>query len=35
MHRAAVAEMIFVLEPNKKREAIKLIEDSTNNPAPM
>ncbi|KAH8514435.1 hypothetical protein H0E87_007314, partial [Populus deltoides] len=35
MHRAAVAEMLFVLEPNKKREAIKLIEDSTNNPAPI
>ncbi|XP_011000818.1 PREDICTED: N-alpha-acetyltransferase 16, NatA auxiliary subunit-like [Populus euphratica] len=35
MHRAAVAEMLFVLEPNKKHEAIKLIEDSTNNPAPI
>ncbi|KAJ6947281.1 N-terminal acetyltransferase A complex auxiliary subunit NAA15-like [Populus alba x Populus x berolinensis] len=34
MHRAAVAEMLSVLEPNKKLEAVKLIEDSTNNPAP-
>ncbi|KAJ6963431.1 N-terminal acetyltransferase A complex auxiliary subunit NAA15-like [Populus alba x Populus x berolinensis] len=33
-HRAAVAEMLSVLEPNKKLEAVKLIEDSTNNPAP-
>nr|GEV96903.1 N-terminal acetyltransferase A complex auxiliary subunit NAA15-like isoform X2 [Tanacetum cinerariifolium] len=33
MHRAAVAEMIFCLEPNKKAEAIKLIEESSNNPA--
>ncbi|PWA64291.1 tetratricopeptide repeat (TPR)-containing protein [Artemisia annua] len=32
MHRAAVAEMIFCLEPNKKVEAIKLIEESSNNP---
>ncbi|KAA8541840.1 hypothetical protein F0562_022992 [Nyssa sinensis] len=31
MHRAAGAEMLFVLEPNKKVEAIKLIEDSSNN----
>ncbi|XP_073292059.1 N-terminal acetyltransferase A complex auxiliary subunit NAA15-like [Primulina huaijiensis] len=30
-HRAAVAEMIFVTEPNKKDEAINLIEESTNN----
>ncbi|KAF9690047.1 hypothetical protein SADUNF_Sadunf01G0155300 [Salix dunnii] len=35
MHRAAVAEMLYVLEPNKKLEAVKLIEDSTNNPAPI
>jgi len=35
IHRAAVAEMLSVLEPNKKLEAVKLIEDSTNNPAPM
>ncbi|GKB39589.1 putative transferase, partial [Tanacetum coccineum] len=33
MHRAAVAEMIFCLEPNKKAEAINLIEESSNNPA--
>ncbi|KAM7475951.1 hypothetical protein LguiB_023194 [Lonicera macranthoides] len=31
MHRAAVAEMMYVLEPSKKAEAIKLIEDSSNN----
>ncbi|CAA2987273.1 60S ribosomal protein L21-2 [Olea europaea subsp. europaea] len=30
MHRAAVAEMLCVLEPNKKGEAITLIERSTN-----
>ncbi|KAK1265524.1 hypothetical protein QJS04_geneDACA024242 [Acorus gramineus] len=30
MHRAAVAEMLHLLEPNKKIEAIKLIEDSAN-----
>ncbi|KAI3766668.1 hypothetical protein L2E82_16737 [Cichorium intybus] len=30
MHRAAVAEMIYCLEPNKKIEAIKLIEESPN-----
>ncbi|KAK4428066.1 N-terminal acetyltransferase A complex auxiliary subunit NAA15 [Sesamum alatum] len=29
-HRAAVAEMIFVMEPNKKKEAINLIEESSN-----
>lgn len=28
-HRAAVAEMMFVLEPHKKEEAIKLIEESS------
>lgn len=28
-HRAAVAEMIFVLEPHKKQDAIKLIEESS------
>ncbi|GJW18777.1 zinc finger, CCHC-type containing protein [Tanacetum coccineum] len=33
MHRAAVAEMIFYLEPNKKAEAVKLIEESSNNTA--
>ncbi|CAN1836317.1 N-terminal acetyltransferase A complex auxiliary subunit NAA15 [Linum perenne] len=31
VHRAAVAEMLYVLEPSKKSEAIKLIEDSSNN----
>ncbi|GMH15945.1 hypothetical protein Nepgr_017786 [Nepenthes gracilis] len=31
MHRAAVAEMLYLLESNKKAEAIKLIEDSSNN----
>ncbi|CAA2965649.1 N-terminal acetyltransferase A complex auxiliary subunit NAA15-like isoform X2 [Olea europaea var. sylvestris] len=31
MHRAAVAEMLYVLKPNKKGEAITLIEGSTNN----
>lgn len=30
MHRAAVAELLYVLEPNKKAEAVQLIEDSTN-----
>ena len=30
MHRAAVAELMYVLEPNKKAEAVKLIEDSVN-----
>lgn len=34
MHRAAVAEMLFVLEPDRKLEAIKLIEESTNNIVP-
>ncbi|KAL6614916.1 hypothetical protein ACP70R_037186 [Stipagrostis hirtigluma subsp. patula] len=33
-HRAAAAEMMYLLEPDKKLEAIKLIEDSTNNTAP-
>ncbi|KAJ1688374.1 hypothetical protein LUZ63_019764 [Rhynchospora breviuscula] len=31
MHRAAAAEMMYLLEPEKKPEAIKLIEDSKNN----
>ncbi|CAL9165482.1 unnamed protein product [Musa hybrid cultivar] len=31
IHRAAAAEMLYVLEPEKKLEAIKLIEDSKNN----
>ncbi|GAV89376.1 NARP1 domain-containing protein/TPR_11 domain-containing protein [Cephalotus follicularis] len=34
MHRAAAAEMLHLLEPNKKSEAIKVIEDSTNNMLP-
>lgn len=34
MHRAAVAEMMYALEPDKKSKAIKLIEDSTNNTVP-
>ncbi|XP_008809145.3 N-terminal acetyltransferase A complex auxiliary subunit NAA15-like isoform X2 [Phoenix dactylifera] len=35
MHRAAAAEMLLVLEPEKKLEAIKLIEDSPNKLAPV
>ncbi|XP_021898356.1 N-terminal acetyltransferase A complex auxiliary subunit NAA15-like [Carica papaya] len=35
MHRAAVAEMMCVLDPSKKAEAVKLIEDSTNNVVPI
>uniref|UniRef100_N1QQB2 NMDA receptor-regulated 1-like protein n=1 Tax=Aegilops tauschii TaxID=37682 RepID=N1QQB2_AEGTA len=31
--RAAAAEMMYLLEPDKKLQAIKLIEDSTNNTA--
>ncbi|XP_071691974.1 N-terminal acetyltransferase A complex auxiliary subunit NAA15-like [Rutidosis leptorrhynchoides] len=31
MHRAAAAEMIYCLEPNKKAEAISLIQESSNN----
>ncbi|CAA7403072.1 unnamed protein product [Spirodela intermedia] len=31
-HRAAASEMLYMLEPDKKVEAIKLIEDSTNKP---
>ncbi|KAM5578948.1 N-terminal acetyltransferase A complex auxiliary subunit NAA15 [Rosa sericea] len=34
MHRAAVAEVLYALEPNRKDEAIALIEDSTNNMVP-
>ncbi|KAF8676019.1 hypothetical protein HU200_047522 [Digitaria exilis] len=30
-HRAAAAEMMYLIEPDRKMEAIKLIEDSTNN----
>ncbi|XP_020582389.1 N-terminal acetyltransferase A complex auxiliary subunit NAA15 isoform X2 [Phalaenopsis equestris] len=35
MHRVAAAEMLYVLEPDKKLEAIQLIQDSTNNIAPL
>ncbi|GAB4850148.1 N-alpha-acetyltransferase 16, NatA auxiliary subunit [Ancistrocladus abbreviatus] len=35
MHRAAAAEMLYLLEPNKKAEALKLIEDSSNNMVPI
>jgi len=35
MHRAAVAEMLYLLEPNKKVEAVKLIEESSNNMVSM
>ncbi|KAJ3670740.1 hypothetical protein LUZ60_008166 [Juncus effusus] len=31
MHRAAYADMMYLLEPEKKLEAIKIIEDSVNN----
>ncbi|KAL5576384.1 hypothetical protein UlMin_018083 [Ulmus minor] len=34
MHRSAVAEMLYALQPDKKAEAVKLIEESTNNPGP-
>ncbi|KAK9149523.1 hypothetical protein Scep_008280 [Stephania cephalantha] len=34
MHRAAAAEMLDVLEPERRLEAIKLIEDSVNNVVP-
>ncbi|KAM1822990.1 hypothetical protein ACFX13_025647 [Malus domestica] len=34
MHRAAVAEMLYALESDKKSDAIKLIEESTNNMVP-
>ncbi|CAD5317743.1 unnamed protein product [Arabidopsis thaliana] len=30
VHRAAYAEMLYILDPSKKTEAIKIIEDSTN-----
>ncbi|XP_044486664.1 N-terminal acetyltransferase A complex auxiliary subunit NAA15-like isoform X2 [Mangifera indica] len=35
MHRVAAAEMLHFHEPSKKSEAIKLIEDSTNNLVPI
>ncbi|XVE88962.1 hypothetical protein DITRI_Ditri19aG0112000 [Diplodiscus trichospermus] len=34
MHRAAVAEMLYTLEPTRKLEAVKLIEDSCNKVVP-
>ncbi|XP_038897483.1 LOW QUALITY PROTEIN: N-terminal acetyltransferase A complex auxiliary subunit NAA15-like [Benincasa hispida] len=34
MHRAAVAEMLNLLEPQRKSEAVKLIEESTNGMVP-
>lgn len=34
VHRAAAAEMLFLLSPERKEEAIKLIEDSVNNIGP-
>lgn len=30
VHRTAYAEMLYVLDPSKKTEAIKIIEDSAN-----
>ncbi|KAH0434372.1 hypothetical protein IEQ34_026832 [Dendrobium chrysotoxum] len=34
MHRVAAAEMLYLLEPDKKLEAIQLIQDTTNDTAP-
>lgn len=34
MHRAASAEMLCILDPNKKAEAVKLIEESPNDLVP-
>ncbi|KAL9323139.1 hypothetical protein ACSQ67_011192 [Phaseolus vulgaris] len=34
MHRAAFGEMLYVLDPNRRPEAVKLIEGSTNNLVP-
>ncbi|XP_030488392.2 N-terminal acetyltransferase A complex auxiliary subunit NAA15 [Cannabis sativa] len=34
MHRAAAAELLYTLQPDKKAEAVKLIEEATNNPVP-
>ncbi|XP_022714903.1 N-terminal acetyltransferase A complex auxiliary subunit NAA15-like isoform X1 [Durio zibethinus] len=34
MHRVAVAEMLYTLDPTKKLEAVKLIEDSSNKVVP-
>ncbi|KAG0498948.1 hypothetical protein HPP92_003639 [Vanilla planifolia] len=35
MHRAAAAEMLYVLEPDKKHEALQLILETENNIAPV
>ncbi|XP_010537937.1 PREDICTED: N-alpha-acetyltransferase 15, NatA auxiliary subunit [Tarenaya hassleriana] len=35
IHRASYAEMLYVLDPSKKSEATKLIEDSPNNVVPI
>lgn len=34
MHRAAFAEILYILDSNRKSEAVKLIEDSVNNTVP-
>ncbi|KAL8098992.1 N-terminal acetyltransferase A complex auxiliary subunit NAA15-like isoform X2 [Apium graveolens] len=34
LHRAAAAEMLHLIEPNRKAEAIKIIEESLNNAVP-
>ncbi|KAK7261867.1 hypothetical protein RIF29_28190 [Crotalaria pallida] len=34
MHRAAFGEMLFILDPNQRSEAVQLIEGSTNNLVP-
>ncbi|RDX81112.1 N-terminal acetyltransferase A complex auxiliary subunit NAA15, partial [Mucuna pruriens] len=34
MHRAAFGEMLYILDPNRRSEAVKLIEGSTNNLVP-
>ncbi|CAJ1955176.1 unnamed protein product [Sphenostylis stenocarpa] len=34
MHRAAFGEMLYILNPNRRPEAVKLIEGSTNNLVP-
>ncbi|KAI4329285.1 hypothetical protein L6164_021567 [Bauhinia variegata] len=34
MHRAAFAEILYILDTNKRSEAVKLIEESTNDLAP-
>jgi len=34
MHRAAFAEILYILDSNRKSDAVKLIEDSVNNIVP-